>query len=63
MRPTQLLKNGLIFLALIFSKNLFEPSAVLKTLAAFLIFSPVSGGGLCRRIGGGFLNGIEHEKA
>jgi hypothetical protein len=44
MRPTQLLKNGLIFLALIFSKNLFEPSAVLKTLAAFLIFSPVSGG-------------------
>jgi 4-hydroxybenzoate polyprenyltransferase len=43
MRPTQWTKNGLLFMALIFSKNLFEPSAVLKTLAAFFIFSLISG--------------------
>jgi hypothetical protein len=31
MRPAQWVKNGLIFMALIFSKSLFEPDAVLKS--------------------------------
>jgi 4-hydroxybenzoate polyprenyltransferase len=43
MRPAQWIKNGLIFMALIFSKSLFEPEAVLKSLLAFFIFSLVSG--------------------
>lgn len=45
MRPAQWMKNSLIFVALIFSKNLLVPEAAVKTLAAFLIFSLVSGCG------------------
>ncbi len=37
------MKNGLVFIALIFSGNLFEPAAVFKSVLAFFVFSVVSG--------------------
>ncbi len=43
MRPRQWLKNGLIFMAIIFSRNLFEPHALINTIGAFGIFCMVSG--------------------
>ncbi|MEE9615348.1 MAG: decaprenyl-phosphate phosphoribosyltransferase [Thermodesulfobacteriota bacterium] len=43
MRPVQWLKNGLIFMALVFSKSFFEPEAVSNSVLAFIVFSMVSG--------------------
>jgi 4-hydroxybenzoate polyprenyltransferase len=43
MRPPQWMKNSLIFVAIIFSKNLLVPEAIIKSVAAFIIFSLVSG--------------------
>lgn len=43
MRPKQWVKNLLVFAGLIFSKNLFNPTDVLRSLAAFLVFSMLSG--------------------
>ena len=43
MRPQQWIKNGLIFMALLFSGNLTYPPLFLKSAAAFIIFSLVSG--------------------
>jgi 4-hydroxybenzoate polyprenyltransferase len=38
------LKNALVFLALIFSKNLFEADLFFKTLIGFFSFSLISSG-------------------
>ena len=38
LRPHQWTKNLLVFAALAFSKHLFEPDALLRTLLAFAIF-------------------------
>jgi len=43
MRPKQWVKNLLVFAGLIFSKNLFNPVGVLRSLAAFLAFVMLSG--------------------
>ena len=43
MRPTQWTKNGLLFMALVFSGNLFEPDMFLRSLGAFALFSVASG--------------------
>jgi 4-hydroxybenzoate polyprenyltransferase len=43
MRPRQWTKNGLVFAALIFSRSLFSPGDVLRSLAAFLAFCLLSG--------------------
>ena len=43
MRPEQWSKNLIIFLALIFSQNLFSYLAVIKTTFAFIIFCLLSG--------------------
>lgn len=44
MRPQQIPKNLALLAALIFSRNFFDPSCYLKTLAAILLFTFVSGG-------------------
>ena len=42
MRPSQWVKNFLIFAGLIFSQNLFSPAFFLKSLFAFVLFCGVS---------------------
>ncbi len=42
MRPKHYLKNGLVFVSLIFSKNLFNFSMLTEVLAGFVIFSLLS---------------------
>ena len=44
LRPTQWVKNGFIFGALIFSRNLFHPKMLGISVAAFGIFCLLSGG-------------------
>jgi len=41
-RPHQWIKNLLVFIALFFSKNLFHPTFILKTLFAFFLFCFIS---------------------
>jgi len=43
MRPKQWIKNGFVFTALIFSKNIFLPEMTLRVTAAFLAFCLISG--------------------
>ncbi len=43
MRPKQWVKNGFVFTALIFSKNVFVPSMTLKVVITFLFFCLISG--------------------
>lgn len=43
MRPRQWLKNGFVFAALVFSRSFTDTGAVLHALAAFVIFSLLSG--------------------
>lgn len=43
MRPEQWTKNLIVFAALIFGRRLFDPAAVGRSLAAFLIFCVLSG--------------------
>jgi len=43
MRPKQWTKNSFVFAGLIFSKSFVEAGPVLKSIAAFLLFSLVSG--------------------
>ena len=43
MRPHQWVKNLFIFPALIFSKHLFQPDYLLRSLAAFVLFCALSG--------------------
>ncbi len=43
MRPRQWLKNTFVFAALVFSRSFTDPGAVLLSLAAFVIFSLLSG--------------------
>ncbi|MBN1540898.1 decaprenyl-phosphate phosphoribosyltransferase [candidate division KSB1 bacterium] len=43
LRPYQWSKNLLVFAALIFSEHLFDPADVLRTIAAFLVFSLTAG--------------------
>jgi 4-hydroxybenzoate polyprenyltransferase len=42
MRPRQWTKNGFVFFALIFDKQLFLPGPFLRTLAGFLLFCLIS---------------------
>ncbi len=42
MRPRQWTKNGFIFAALVFDKQLFIPSSFLRTLAGFVLFCFIS---------------------
>ncbi len=42
LRPRQWSKNGLLFVALVFSENLFEPALALTAFAAFLTFCALS---------------------
>ena len=42
MRPRQWTKNGFVFFALIFDKQLFRPQAFLKTLEGFFLFCLIS---------------------
>ena len=42
-RPRQWSKNALLFAALLFSKNIFQPSIVAKAIAGFAIFCLISG--------------------
>ncbi|HRZ86902.1 MAG TPA: decaprenyl-phosphate phosphoribosyltransferase [bacterium] len=44
MRPRQWSKNMLVFAALLFSKHVFDPAYVLKSLCAFALWCAVSGG-------------------
>jgi 4-hydroxybenzoate polyprenyltransferase len=43
LRPEQWTKNLIVFAALIFGQRLFEPAAVGRSLAAFLVFCALSG--------------------
>jgi 4-hydroxybenzoate polyprenyltransferase len=43
MRPKQWIKNGFVFTALIFSKNIFIPEMTLRVTAAFFAFCLISG--------------------
>src|SRR5262245_27607325 len=43
LRPEQWTKNFVVFAALIFARQLFDPAAVALALAAFLIFCALSG--------------------
>ena len=43
LRPAQWTKNLLVFAALVFAERLFEPRAVLSSVAAFAIFCALSG--------------------
>src|SRR5678816_4922460 len=42
MRPRQWTKNGFVFFALIFDKQLFHPAAFLITLKGFFLFCLIS---------------------
>lgn len=42
LRPKQWIKNGLVFAALVFSKNLFDGSLFLKNFIGFMIFCALS---------------------
>ena len=42
LRPKQWVKNGLVFAALIFSKNLLNGELLLKNIAGFVIFCFIS---------------------
>jgi 4-hydroxybenzoate polyprenyltransferase len=42
MRPRQWIKNGFIFFALIFDRQLFNPDPFLRTLAGFFLFCLIS---------------------
>jgi 4-hydroxybenzoate polyprenyltransferase len=42
MRPRQWTKNGFIFFALIFDKQLFSPAPFLRTLQGFFLFCLIS---------------------
>lgn len=42
MRPRQWTKNGFIFIALVFDKQLFHVEALLRTLAGFALFALIS---------------------
>jgi 4-hydroxybenzoate polyprenyltransferase len=42
MRPRQWTKNGFVFFALIFDKQLFHPTAFIKTLEGFFLFCLIS---------------------
>jgi len=42
MRPRQWTKNGFVFFALIFDKQLFRPAAFIKTLEGFFLFCLIS---------------------
>ncbi len=42
MRPRQWTKNGFIFIALVFDKQLFHTEALLRTLAGFALFALIS---------------------
>lgn len=42
LRPQQWTKNGLVFAALIFSKNLLDPSAIGRTTTAFILMCMLS---------------------
>jgi len=44
MRPKQWIKNSLIFVALIFSQNLFHWDTVLRSILSFMLFCLVSSG-------------------
>ncbi len=44
MRPRQWLKNGLLFVALLFSRNLFNRSMLVLTISAFFVFCILSSG-------------------
>ncbi len=43
LRPEQWTKNLIVFAALIFGQRLFDPAAVVRSLAAFFIFCALSG--------------------
>lgn len=43
LRPSQWTKNLVVFAALIFGQRLFDPDAVVRTAAAFVIFCALSG--------------------
>jgi 4-hydroxybenzoate polyprenyltransferase len=43
MRPEQWTKNLIVFAALVFGRQLFDPAAVGRSLAAFFIFCAISG--------------------
>jgi decaprenyl-phosphate phosphoribosyltransferase len=43
MRPRQWLKNGFVFIALFFDRQLDEPVSVLYTIAAFVLLCLMSG--------------------
>jgi len=43
IRPSQWVKNAVVFAALVFSRRLFVPGDVLKSVGAFVIFCMVSG--------------------
>lgn len=42
MRPRQWTKNGFVFVALLFDRQLFEPESVLRTVLAFILLSFMS---------------------
>src|SRR5688572_25188274 len=42
MRPRQWTKNGFVFFALIFDKQLFSPEPFLRTLTGFFLFCLIS---------------------
>lgn len=44
MRPTQWLKNGILFAGLVFGDKLFEPSAIARAVFAVICFSLLSSG-------------------
>lgn len=44
MRPTQWLKNGVLFAGLVFGGKLFDPEAVVRALAAAFLFCLISSG-------------------
>lgn len=44
MRPEQWIKNLFVFTALLFSKNLFNPSKSIEALIGFVIFCMITGG-------------------
>jgi 4-hydroxybenzoate polyprenyltransferase len=44
MRPLQWTKNGLVFAALVFDEHVFEPSRLIESVVAALVFCAVSSG-------------------
>lgn len=43
MRPRQWLKNGFVFAALLFSRNIFNPATAVTSVGTFVVFCLVSG--------------------